>query len=81
MWTGFKRIVRSGLVGFWRNAFVSLASIFVITVALFVIGSTILIDQVLGVSLQNIENKVDINVYFVTAASEGEIESLKTSLE
>ena len=81
MWTGFKRIVRSGLVGFWRNAFVSLASIFVITVALFVIGSTILIDQVLGVSLQNIENKVDINVYFVTSAGEGEIESLKTSLE
>ena len=81
MWTGFKRIVRSGLVGFWRNAFVSLASIFVITVALFVIGSTMLIDQILGVSLENIEQKVDINVYFVTSAQEAEIESLKTSLE
>lgn len=81
MWIGFKRIVRAGLVGFWRNAFVSLASIFVITVALFVIGSTILLDQMLGVSLQNIENKVDINVYFVTTASEEDIEELQTSIE
>ncbi|MEX0917602.1 MAG: permease-like cell division protein FtsX [Candidatus Paceibacterota bacterium] len=81
MWIGFKRIVRAGLVGFWRNAFVSLASIFVITVALFVIGSTILLDQMLGVSLQNIENKVDINVYFVTTASEEDIQGLQTSLE
>jgi len=81
MWTGFKRIVRSGFVGFWRNTFVSLASIFVMTVALFVIGSTILLGQLLDVSLENIKNKVDINVYFVTDASTEDINSLKTSLE
>lgn len=73
--------MRSGFVGFWRNAFVSLASIFVMTVALFVIGSTILLDQMLGVSLQNIEQKVDINVYFVPTAAEDDIQSLQTSLD
>ena len=81
MWTAFKRIVRSGFVGFWRNAFVSLASIFVMTVALFVIGSTMLLDQLLGASLMQIQNKVDINVYFVTKADMTEIESLKGRLE
>lgn len=81
IWTDFKRIVRSGFVGFWRNAFVSLSAIFVMTVALFVIGSTLLLDQLLGASLQNIQNKVDINVYFVTSAVEEDILSLKTSLE
>lgn len=81
IWTDFKRIVRSGFVGFWRNAFVSLAAVFVMTVALFVIGSTILLDQLLGVSLQNIQSKVDINVYFVTSAEEESILSLKNSLE
>lgn len=81
MWTGFKRIVRSGFVGFWRNAFVSLASIFVMTVALFVIGSTMLLDQILGVSLQNIQEKVDINVYFVVSADDSDISALKTLLE
>ena len=81
IWTDFKRIIRSGFVGFWRNAFVSLAAVFVMTVALFVIGSTLLLDQILGVSLQNIQNKVDINVYFVTSANEEDVLSLKNSLE
>lgn len=80
MWTGFKRIIRAGFVGFWRNAFVSLAAIFVMTVALFVIGSTMLLDQLLGVSLQNIQSKVDINVYFVTTAEVEDIEAMQRSL-
>lgn len=81
MWTGFKRIVRSGFVGFWRNTFVSLASVFVMTVALFVIGSTMLLGQLLDVSLQNIQDKVDINVYFTTDAAQEDIDSLKNSVE
>lgn len=80
MWTAFKRIVRSGFVGFWRNAFVSLAAIFVMTVALFVIGATLLLDQLLGASLANIQDKVDINVYFVTTAEQEQMEALQTSL-
>ncbi len=81
MWTGFKRTVRSGFVGFWRNAFVSAASIFVMTVALFVIGATMLIDAVLQVSLAQIQDKVDINVYFVTTAVQTDIDALQASLE
>lgn len=81
MWTGFKRVVRSGFVGFWRNAFVSLAAIFVMTVSLFVIGSTMMIDKLLDVTLDNIQDKVDINVYFVTSADQKDIDSLQMSLE
>ncbi len=81
MVTGLRRVVRSGFIGFWRSAYVSLASIFVITVALFVIGSTMLLEQLLTVSLQNIQSKVDINVYFVTTASETDIMALKTAVE
>lgn len=80
MWTGFKRIIRSGFVGFWRNAFVSIASIFVMTVALFVIGATLLLDQLLGASLINVKDKVDINVYFVTSAEQVDVDALATSL-
>lgn len=79
--TAIKRIVRAGFVGFWRNAFVSAAAIFVMTVALFVIGATMMIDTLLGVSLNNIQEKVDINVYFVTGAEQMEIDSLQRSLE
>lgn len=81
MLTGTKRIIRSGFVGFWRNAFVSIAAIFVMTVALFVVGSTLMIDKLLAATLDNIQSKVDINVYFVVDAEQEDIDELKVALE
>jgi cell division transport system permease protein len=80
MLTGIKRVVKAGFVGFWRNAYVSLASVFVITVALFVIGATMFIDQLLTTSLQTLQQKVDINVYFVPNASQDEIDAIRTAV-
>lgn len=73
--------MRSGFVGFWRNAFVSLAAIFVMTVTLFVIGGVIFMNQLLETSLEQIQDKVDINVYMVTSAQEVDVLALKQSLE
>ncbi len=80
MLTGIRRVVKAGFVGFWRSAYVSLASIFVITVALFVIASTMFLDQLLSKSLDTLQSKVDINVYFVPDAPQEEIERLRTAL-
>lgn len=81
MITGIRRVMKAGFVGFWRNAYVSLASIFVLTVALFVIGATLFIDQLLATSLQTLQSKVDINVYFVPDAPQEEIERIRSSVE
>lgn len=81
MISSIKRVVRSGFVGFWRNAFVSLAAIFVMTVTLTVVGGVILVGQLLDASLIQIKDKVDINVYLVTTASEDAITTLQSSLE
>jgi len=81
MFTSLKRIIRAGFVGFWRNAFVSLSAIFVITITLTVVGGMILLQQLLNVSLTQIKDKVDINVYMVTTADEKEVSDLKVSLE
>lgn len=81
MWVSAKRMVRAGFVGFWRNAFVSLAAIFVMTVTLFVIGGVIFMSQLLNASLDQVQGKVDINVYFVTTALEEDVLALKSSLE
>ena len=80
MLTGFRRIVKAGFVGFWRNAYVSLASVFVITIALFVIGSTMFIDQILATSLTKLQSKVDINVYFMPNAPQEEIDALRNAV-
>ncbi|MCA9363689.1 ABC transporter permease [Candidatus Kaiserbacteria bacterium] len=81
MFTEFKRIVHSGFVGFWRNAFVTLTSVLVMTVALFMVATTIFSDYSLESALSELQQKVDVNVYFVTTAAEEEVLSLKTSLE
>ena len=81
MITATKRIIRSGFIGFWRNAYVSIASIFVMMIALFVIGTAIFVDQLLVASLQNIQSRVDINVYFTTEAPVEDILTLQGELE
>ena len=81
MVTSLKRIIRSGFVGFWRNAFVSFSAIFVITVTLLVVGASMLTSKLLDTSLTQIQNKVDVNVYMVTTASEPAIMELKDALE
>ncbi len=80
-WTNVKRIIKYGSVGFIRNSFVSLSTILVMTITLFVIGSLIFIGAVLNTTLEQVRDKVDINVYFVTTAPEGSILSLKNSIE
>lgn len=81
MFTGLKRILRSGFVGFWRNGYVSLAAIFVLTITLTVVAGILLSGELLKVSLTQIKEKVDINVYMVTTAEEAGIFALKSSLE
>lgn len=81
MITATKRIIRSGFIGFWRNAYVSIASIFVMMIALFVVGTALFVDQLLVASLQNIQSRVDINVYFTTDAPVEQVLNLQGQLE
>ena len=81
MITGFRRVVKAGFVGFWRNTYVAAASIFVLTIALFVIGAIMFLNQLLAVSLDMIQSKVDINVYFVPNAAQEDIDRIVTSVE
>jgi len=79
--TKVKRVFRAGLTNFWRNGFVSLSSLVVMFIALFIICSLIFMSAILKFSLQEIKDKVDINVYFTTNASEMDILSMKKSIE
>jgi len=80
-WTKIKRVVRWSFASFWRNGFVSLAAVAVMTITLFVIGSLVFTGALLRTSIDALKDKVDVNVYFVTSAPEDEILSLKKSLE
>lgn len=79
--TNLKRVIRGGVMNFWRNAFVSLSSITVMVIALSVFSSIVFMGAILNFTLEEIRDKVDINVYFNLDAEEFDILNLKSSLE
>ena len=81
MWIATKRVFKSGLQSFLRNDFVSLSSVLVMSITLFIITSVILLGGFLNYSLDQVKNKIDVNVYFITTAKETDILAVKKSLE
>lgn len=79
--TDSKRIIRWGLINFYRNTVVSIISVVMMTVTLTVIGGIIFLNAILGFSLVQMQNKVDVNVYFYPRASETSILDVKNRLE
>jgi cell division transport system permease protein len=75
-----KRIIVSGYRNFSRSGFTSIASILIMTVTLFVITSLIFIQAALNSSLNDIKEKVDVTVYFVSDAEEPSIQNIETTL-
>lgn len=80
-WTNIKRIFNSGWTNFFRNGFVSLSSLTIMTITLSIISSVIFFSAFFNFTLEQVKDKVDINVYFVPQITEEKIFSLKTSIE
>lgn len=76
-----QRILRTGIVSFWRNGFVSLAAIFVMTMTLFIIGALMFLNGVVGEFVTYVKDKVDVNVYFIPDASEEDIFDLTDAVK
>jgi len=79
-WTTLKRVFVSGAKHFVRSGVVSAATVLVMTVTLAIIGSMIFVSAILSSTLHAIEDKVDVNVYFVTDADQADIDALATKL-
>jgi cell division transport system permease protein len=80
MLTLFRRITKTGVITFWRNGWVSFATVLVMVLALFVIGSIILAGVVSESVLAELEEKVDITVYFRLEAPEDEMMHVRDAL-
>lgn len=76
-----KRIIKAGFINFWRNGSVSLSAVFVMIIALSMIGSVLLVTPFLGTALSELEDKIDVNIYMAPNASEEAIMDLKSKLE
>ena len=81
MWLTFRRVIKSGLKNFWRNGWLSTASISIMTLTLIVVTSLLMINVVSNGVLINLQKKIDISVYFKLDANEEDILIVKSQLE
>jgi len=81
MLTTLSRIIKSGLLNFWRNGWLSTATVLIMTIALITWTSIFLLNVVLTSVLDVLAEKVDVSVYFNLDAKEPDILALKSKLE
>lgn len=72
-WMLAKRLLVAGGKNFARGGAVSAATVIIMTVTLAIIAALIFLSALLGYTLRIVSEKVDVSVYFVTAASEAEV--------
>jgi len=81
MFTTTGRILSSGFKGFYRNFTVSVSAILILLISLLSFASIYLSLELIRPSVAQLEQKVDINLYFETDAPEEAILKLKGELE
>ena len=64
-----------------RSGAVSFATVLIMTVTLMIVGSLIFLSAVLTNTLAILQDKVDVNVYFITTATEQQILAIQDRLE
>lgn len=81
MLTALSRIIKYGLLAFWRNGWVTAATVSVMLLALIVFEGMIIFSVITNTTLDVIKDKIDISVYFKTDTSEDEILKIEKSVQ
>lgn len=79
--TNLNRIVKYGFKNFWRNGWLNVATVSVIILALFMMSILVMINQLTDKILADIQEKMDISVYFKPEVVEFDIQRIKSELE
>lgn len=76
-----KRVIRAGYTNFRRNGWLSTATTMVMALVLFVLGGLIFLGALANTTLDSLESKIDISVYFTAEASETQVLAVKREIE
>ena len=81
MLTTLSRVIKYGLVGFWRNGWLSTATIAIVFLVLVGFGGLLMFNSLANIVLADIQDKIDISVYFKVDAPEDRILAVQRALE
>jgi cell division transport system permease protein len=74
-------MISAGMKSFVRSGAVSFATVLIMTVTITIIGMLIFLSAILTHTLADIQDKVDINIYFVTGATETDVLNVKDKVD
>lgn len=80
MITSLKRVFKNGLVNFYRNGWLSTATISIMVVTLLVVSCLMVLSVMTSVAVETLQNKIDITVYFTKDATEDRITKVTDDL-
>lgn len=80
MFLNFFRIIKSGILNFKRNLAISISSILVISLMLFILTFLLMSSIITNSLIEHLKSKIDISVYFKTDVKEEEILSIQKTL-
>lgn len=69
-WLTFWRGVKAGIKNFFRNGWLSIATISIIVLTLFIVNTVFVISLVARTTLKDIQQKIDVSIYFKSDADE-----------
>ncbi len=81
MFTSLRRVISGGTKNFVRSGAVSVATVIIMSVTLMIIAFLVFLSALLSYTLSQLQDKVDVSVYFTTSAAEGDILNLKDQLQ
>lgn len=75
-----KRTFKEGLMNFYRNGWLSFATVSVLSISLYIISITIILGITANLVLKNIQEKINVSVYFNPDVSQEKILEIKNKL-
>ena len=81
MFLVLRRTIKESLLNFWRNGWLSLAAVSVLTLSLYVVGIIFIITATANNILENVESKINVSMYFKSDVTEEKVLEIKSDLE
>ena len=75
-----RRIIKAGFQDFWRNGWLSAATVSVMALALSMVMGLLLLSVLTEALITNLENKIDVAVYFNPGTEETDVLKIKNDL-
>ncbi len=80
-WISFWRMIRYGLENFIRNAWLSLAAILVMSLALLIMFVSVAANDILKNAITDIRQKIDMSIYLNNVTDKKVVKSIKNKVE